>query len=141
MAERRTLTDADILAGIPAARARERQARQGGMRARSARYSPRDRRVLVEMTNGHLFGFPVSSVAALRGAGAATLARVRLDPGGAALHWDELDVDLDIPGLLVAAMGGDARRELARAAGSATSARKAEAARRNGERGGRPRKR
>jgi len=70
------------------------------------------------------------------------LARVTVSPGGGALHWRALNVDLSVPGLLLASVGrADRTRELARLAGLAKSTAKSAAARANGAKGGRPRKR
>jgi DNA invertase Pin-like site-specific DNA recombinase len=54
------------------------------------------------------------------------------------LHWEELDTDLSVAGLLAGLFG--TRAHLARQAGSATSPAKAAAARANGAKGGRPRR-
>jgi hypothetical protein len=61
---------------------------------------------------------------------------------GRGLHWEPLDVDLSVPGLLAGLFGTRAYMDRQRAAraGAATSAAKAAAARRNGAKGGRPRK-
>ncbi len=46
------------------------------------------------------------------------LAAVALSPGGGALHWEALDADLSVPGLLLDAIGrSEAFRERARMAG------------------------
>ena len=57
---------------------------------------------------------------------------------GTGLHWEALDADLSVPGLLAGLFG--TRAFMARQAGRATSPAKAAAARANGARGGRPRK-
>lgn len=68
------------------------------------------------------------------------LAQVTLSPSGDGLHWDALDVQLSVPGLLLDALGaGSLAQELARRGGRSTSEAKADAARRNGAKGGRPR--
>jgi hypothetical protein len=140
MARTRRLSDDEILAQIPAAEARARKARRDGMRAVSVAYDDRQRRVTMELSNGYLFGFPVKSVPSLKTATPETLRAVRLSPSGAALHWDALNVDLEVAGLVVASMGREAQlRAFAKAAGSVTSERKAAAARANGAKGGRPR--
>jgi predicted butyrate kinase (DUF1464 family) len=57
------------------------------------------------------------------------------------LHWEDLDADLSVPGLLLSSIGRSERlSELARLAGRAKSPAKAAAARANGAKGGRPRK-
>ena len=131
---------ADILAQVPAARAREAGNRKAGQRAITVRYDHRVGRVIVDLTNGYLFGFPAKSIPALAKATPAQLAQVELSPAGSGLHWEALDVDLSISGLLMASVRpSDKMRELARLAGSATSLAKAAAARKNGAKGGRPR--
>jgi hypothetical protein len=132
---------ATILAQIPAARAREARERKRGRRARSASYDRRTGRVLIELTNGVLLGFPASAIPGLAPATPAQLARVTLSPGGSALRWEELDADVSIPGLLLSSIGRDEKlAELARVAGRTRSPAKAAAARANGAKGGRPRK-
>lgn len=60
---------------------------------------------------------------------------------GHGLHWEALDADFTVPGLLMGLFGTRAwmAREQARLAGATTSAAKALAARENGKKGGRPR--
>ena len=141
MASRR-LTDAEILAQIPAARAREAQARKQGLRATHAKFDRRTRRVALELTSGYSFAFPVKAVRALKGMTDAQLSLVELDPSGIALRWDALDIDLSVPGLLFSAFGERERfSHLAGLAGRVSSDAKARAARANGLKGGRPKNR
>lgn len=139
---RRSLSDAEILGQVPAARARERQERKRGLRARTATYDRTARRVVLELTNGYLFAFPVRAIPALKAAREAQLANVEIDPSGRALRWDDLDVDLSVPGLLFSAVGVAERlRHFASLAGKVKTNAKARAARVNGMKGGRPKKR
>ena len=138
----RTLTDAEIVAQIPAARKRETRERRQGLRAVSARYQRATRRVVLELTNGYSFAFPVTAVRALNRATPAQLAAVEIDASGGALRWNTLDVDVSVPGLLLSALGVDERlRHLASLAGRVSTDAKARAARANGRKGGRPPKR
>lgn len=140
MAKRRR-SKAEILAQIPAARAREERARSAGRRAVSAHYDRRTGRIMMELTSGYVFGFPARSIPALARATAEQLAAVELSPGGSGLHWEELDADLSVPGLLLSSVGRSHKlSELARLAGRGKSPAKAAAARANGVKGGRPRK-
>lgn len=140
MAKPRT-PKAEILAQVPAARARAGRDRAAGRRALSAAYDRQTGRVMLELTSGYLFGFPAVSIPALARATPSQLAAVELSPGGGGLHWEALDVDLSVPGLLLSSIGrAEKLRELARVAGRATSEAKAAAARANGAKGGRPRK-
>jgi hypothetical protein len=135
----RQLSDAAILAQIPAARRRDGAQRKKGLRAVSARYDRKAQRVMLELSTGYLFAFPVRSIDALSEATAAQLATVDVHPSGVSLRWDVLDVDLSVPGLLLSAIGEkEQRRQLASLAGRATSTAKAKAARENGAKGGRP---
>jgi hypothetical protein len=111
-------------------------------RARRARYDRRTRRILVDLTNGCSFAFPARQAQGLEWASDAELAQVEVLGLGFGLHWERLDVDLSVPGLLAGLFGTKAYMDRQRAAhaGSATSAAKAAAARRNGAKGGRPRK-
>jgi len=135
------MTDSEILQQIPAARAQEAAERKAGLRALSARYDRETRRIVLELTNGFLFAFPTRMIPALSHRSSAQLATVQLLPGGSGLRWEALDVDLSVPGLLLSSMAPAQRmQELARAAGKSKSIAKAHAARTNGAKGGRPRK-
>jgi hypothetical protein len=111
-------------------------------RARTARYNRRTGRVHVELTTGCTFAFPARNAQGLERASEAELAQVEILGLGLGLHWERLDVDLTVPGLLAGLFGTKAYMDRQRAAraGAATSVAKAAAARRNGAKGGRPRK-
>jgi hypothetical protein len=111
-------------------------------RARAARYDRKTGRVQVELTNGCSFAFPARKAQGLEQASDEALAHVEILGLGLGLHWEPLDVDLSVPGLLAGLFGTRAYMDRQRAAraGAATSAAKAAAARRNGAKGGRPRK-
>jgi hypothetical protein len=134
-------TKAEIVRQVAAARVHEARERRAGRRAVAAHYDVRTGRVMLELSSGFLFGFPARAIPALARATPEELAAVQLSPGGGALHWEGLDADLSIPGVLLASVERPARlRELARLAGRTRSAAKAAAARVNGAKGGRPRK-
>ena len=136
----RRLSDAEILQQIPPARAAEQAARRRGHRARAVRFDRAKGRVVLELSSGVLFAFPVAAIPALRRAGPAQLAQVVTNASGSSLRWDALDVDVSVAGLLLAAVDPAERlRYLASLAGRATSPAKAAAARTNGAKGGRPR--
>ena len=111
-------------------------------RARAARYDRRTGRIHVDLTNGCTFAFPARKAQGLERAADAELAQVEILGLGLGLRWERLDVDLSVPGLLVGLFGTKAYMDRLRAvrAGAAKSAGKAAAARRNGAKGGRPRK-
>ncbi|MEO9191557.1 MAG: DUF2442 domain-containing protein [Acetobacteraceae bacterium] len=128
------LTDAQI----DAAAERGRIARATEPRAAAARYDRQLGRVIVDLTNGCTFTFPPRMAQGLQGATEDDLAQIELLGAGYGLHWERLDVDLSIPGLLTGIFGTHAY--MARRAGQATSPAKAAAARTNGAKGGRPHK-
>lgn len=107
-------------------------------RAATARYDRRLGRVVVELTNGCTFAFPPRLAQGLEQATDDQLADVEVLGAGYGLHWEALDVDFTVPGLLAGIFG--TRSYMARQAGRATSTAKAAAARANGAKGGRPRK-
>jgi hypothetical protein len=128
------LTDAQI----DAAEERGRIAWRNEPRAATARYDRRLGRVIVELTNGCTFTLPPRLAQGLETATPDQLAAVEVLGAGYGLHWEALDADLSIPGLLAGLFGTKAY--MARHAGQATSPAKAAAARANGAKGGRPRK-
>ena len=110
-------------------------------RARLVRYSPGRRQVIVELTNGCSFVFPVDKAQGLAGASNKDLASVKILGKGSGLHWETLDADLSIASLVLGIFGTHAwMRELARRGGVASSTAKSAASRANGAKGGRPRK-
>ena len=125
-------------AQIAAAEERGRIAAQSEPRAARARYDRRRGAMVIALTNGCSFTFPPRLAQGLENASDDEIARFEVLGNGYGLHWEGLDVDLSIPGLLAGLFG--TRAHMARHAGQARSAAKAAAARANGAKGGRPRK-
>ncbi len=121
---------------------RGRQSLADEPRAQIARYDAASRRVVVELTNGCSFAFPARMAEGLGDASDDELADIEILGLGYGLHWESRDVDLSVPGLLAGLFGAKRYMDRMRAAraGGATSAAKSDAARRNGLKGGRPRK-
>ncbi len=69
------------------------------------------------------------------------IAAVYVGNGGATISQDDLDVDVFVPGLLDRLSGRTIRANLGRRAGKVWTLVKARAARKNGRKGGRPKKR
>ncbi|MCE7027164.1 DUF2442 domain-containing protein [Jiella avicenniae] len=104
------------------------------------RYDSASGRVIVEFTNGSAFMVPARSLQGLQHASDEELADVEL-VGSYGLHWEKLDTDFTIPGLM-AGLFGTARymAEIQSKGGMSRSPAKTAAARRNGRKGGRPQK-
>ena len=94
--------------------------------------------MIVDLENGCTFAFPPRLAQGLEAASDDQLAAVEILGRGYGLHWEELDVDLSLPGLMAGLFGTKAW--MVRRAGQATSVAKAAASRANGAKGGRPRK-
>ena len=135
------LTDTEILAQVPGARAAGRAAAAKQVRARAARYDRMARRIVVQLTNGCEFAFPAELAQGLAGAKPEDLEAVEVTPPGDGLRWEALDVDLLVAQLAIGIFGSKVwTRERAREAGRKRTAKKAAAARVNGAKGGRPRR-
>jgi hypothetical protein len=119
------------------------QATRAAGYAVSARYDARHGRVVVVLNTGVHIAFPVELAQGLAGAARADLAEIEISPAGTGLHWPRLDADLYIPALLQGAFGSKSwmARQLGAAGGAVRSDAKKAAARANGAKGGRPRKR
>jgi hypothetical protein len=96
--------------------------------------------VMFEMKNGCVFGFPPppGPYWGLNEATAEQLAQVETEEGGEVLTWEEIDADISVPGLLLHLL--NVKAWYAKWLGGAKSDAKAAAARENGKKGGRPRK-
>ena len=125
-------------ADLAAAEERGRIAAQTEPRAVRARYDQRRGQIVVALTNGCSFTFPARLAQGLEHASDEHIAAFEILGNGYGLHWETLDVDLSIPGLLAGLFG--TRSYMARQAGQTRSPAKAAAARANGAKGGRPRK-
>jgi len=116
------------------------QAARTEPRAARASYQAKDNTLRIELTNGAAITVPVKLIPALKGASPSDVRSVEVLGRGGGLHWDALDVDLSVPGLVSSVFAGpEWMAELGRVGGRRSSAAKAAAARRNGRKGGRPR--
>ncbi len=136
------LDKAELGAQIARARSIGRAADRSEPRAKGVRFDRRTGLMEIALSNGCFFSFPATGAEGLETASPDELKRVEILGNGYALRWDSLDVDLTVPGLLAGRLGS--RRwmaeEMGRAGGGVRSVAKARAARRNGRKGGRPRK-
>lgn len=124
------------------AQERMNEGREGPV-AVAARLERGRRMIAVELDNGVEVRFPADRAEGLAGGSAAALQEIEITPSGLGLHWPRLDADLYLPALLAGIFGS--RRwiaaQLGASGGRSRSAKKVSAARVNGQRGGRPRKR
>jgi hypothetical protein len=108
----------------------------------AARYDKRLDAFQLSFAGGGQMTVPRELVPGLENAPATALSAVSVSPAGDAVFWRLLDVDVYVPGVVERAFG---RRLFAastgREGGRRTSRAKAAAAKANGAKGGRPRKR
>jgi hypothetical protein len=110
-------------------------------RASAVEYRLKERALRIELSNGASITLPVKLIPDLRRAPPRDVRAVEILGRGGALHWESLDIDLSVPGLLSSVLAGpEWLAELGRIGGRKSSAAKTAAARRNGRKGGRPRR-
>jgi hypothetical protein len=110
-------------------------------RAVSAVFDVEKNLIIIHLANGCVFGFPPNHIKELINATEEELRNVTVTPQGTALHWDDLDAHYRLVGLLNGIFGTKTwMAELGRKGGSVSTTAKAEAARMNGSKGGRPRR-
>lgn len=98
--------------------------------------------IALKFGRGGSMAIPRSAVPDLRRASASSLASVVVSPAGDALSWPALDVDVYVPGLVERTFGSRLfAASTGRLGGRTRSKAKAAAAKANGAKGGRPRKR
>ena len=127
---------------IEAANRKGRELQSSTPRAVSARYDRRAERVIIGLSTGLEVAFSPRDAEGLEHATPAELSPIEISPSGFGIYFPRLDADLYLPALLEGFLGSRKwmAARLGAQGGKSTSAAKAMAARRNGRRGGRPRK-
>ncbi|MGC2245358.1 MAG: DUF2442 domain-containing protein [Terriglobales bacterium] len=98
--------------------------------------------VILKLNDGSRRAIPREDLQGLQSATKDQLAQVEILGGGTGLHWPEIDADLYVPGLLRGIYGSKKwMAEIGSRGGAARSTAKKRAARANGLKGGRPRRR
>ena len=110
--------------------------------AQAVRFDPVSDTIEVQLSNGCLFAFPKNLVEGLADQSTHDIAAVTVTGIGFGIRWESLDIDLTIPDLMAGLFGTRVWMDSQRAAvaGAGRSQAKTAAARRNGAKGGRPRK-
>ena len=125
-----------------AARARGQARAEDASALVDARYDHVSDAVRLVFRGGGSMTIPRRFIPGLQGQPAVALESVSVSPAGDALRWSSLDADVYVPGLVERAFGNRLFAAAAgRRGGRQRSKVKAVAARRNGSKGGRPRKR
>ena len=108
----------------------------------AVRYDRRIARIVISLASGLEIAFSARDVQGLENARPNDLTDAEISPSGLGVHFPKLDVDLYIPALLEGFLGSRnwMASQMGRVGGSASTADKAAAARKNGKLGGRPRK-
>lgn len=131
-------TDAEIDRAIKRARALQIEPRVINLEYKSG---PGLDLLILKLENGHRHVIPREDLQGLEKATKEQIANVEIIGNGMGLHWPALDVDHYVPNLLKRVYG--TRRwmaEIGRRGGAASSAAKRRASRKNGLKGGRPRR-
>jgi Protein of unknown function (DUF2442) len=97
--------------------------------------------LILKMSDGQRVCIPRENLQGLQDATKQQLANIEILGNGTGLHWPDLDVDLYVPALLQHIYGNRSwMAQLGRRGGSAKTVAKAEAAKANGLKGGRPKR-
>lgn len=108
----------------------------------AVRYDRRIARVVITLASGLELAFSPKHAQGLENAHPADLVEAEITSSGLGIHFPKLDADLYIPALLEGFLGSKRwmAAEMGKIGGASSSAAKAEAARKNGKLGGRPKK-
>jgi hypothetical protein len=127
---------------IKTANRRARDLRAAAPHALAARYDKRSNRVVIQLSTRLEVAFNPQDAQGLEDATPEQLRQIEISPSGFGIHFPKLDADLYIPALLEGFFGSRnwIASRLGAQGGKARSAAKANAARKNGRLGGRPKK-
>ncbi len=133
------VTDAAIDAAI--ARGRVYEENPFRPRAIAAAYRAKDDTLALTLATGVELAIPRSLLQGLADADPRDVVKVEIEDDGRSLHWESLDVDHFVPGLIDGVFGTRKwMSEAGKIGGRAKTPAKVAAARHNGRKGGRPRK-
>jgi hypothetical protein len=138
------LTEEEFKRQYDAAVAREKEAAEVEPRAVAARVQ--DESLIFELMGNITVTIPLALLPGLpANATLEELAEVQVSPSGEGLIWESLNVSVSVPGLMLKLAGAERIRrqimvEATRKAASVVTEKRRDAARKNGAKGGRPRK-
>jgi len=105
-----------------------------------AKYDRRRDALELALRCGVVIQFPRTRIRELARAAPDDVAKVKIQPGGDGLSFDEIDKHISVPGLLRDELGSLFARAIGRQARGRTSEKKAASSKENGKKGGRPKK-
>ncbi len=111
-------------------------------RALAARYDRRTHRIVVRLSSKLDIAFDPHDAQGLEKATPEELKQIEISPSGFGIHFPKIDADLYIPALLEGFLGSRSwmASRMGQRGGASRSKAKKDAARQNGQLGGRPRK-
>ncbi len=133
-------TDSEIDEQIERGKELYKKESKGQPFATSFGYDPKTRIFSIRASDGSRIDFPVSKVRELQTASDREIGSAYITKAGDAIHWDALDAHYTVAGLAANIFGTQEwMSELGKKGGKRTSPAKVNAARLNGQKGGRPR--
>ncbi|PSR15659.1 DUF2442 domain-containing protein [filamentous cyanobacterium CCP3] len=99
------IDEAQFLADLQQARETAIQTSMVEPRAIDASYDRSAHVIVVRLNNGAVFSFPPDIAQGLSHASHEDLAAVEITPSGTGLHWEKLDADFTVSGLLSGRFG------------------------------------
>ena len=99
------IDDAQFLEQYQRAVAAAKQASATEPKAVEAYYDNLNRLIVIHLNSGAAFSFPPDIAQGLAGASNEGLAAVEITPSGTGLHWENLDADFSVLGLLSGRFG------------------------------------
>jgi hypothetical protein len=99
------IEDAQFLEHYQRAVAAANQVSATEPKAVAASYDALNRLIVIHLNSGAAFSFPPDIAQGLAGASQEDLAVVEITPSGTGLHWENLDTDFSVLGLLSGRFG------------------------------------
>jgi hypothetical protein len=106
----------------------------------TARYNPRKDTLDLALRGGITICLPRKQIWEISDADPKDVAKVEVQPGGEGISFRSINMDIYVPGLLADELGSIIAKALGRHTRGISTPKKAAASRKNGRKGGRPRK-